>query len=187
MNYSVIRKREAKLFLVNLRDSMLYFFKRSRKPPICVKKIVFICKGNICRSVFAEYLMRSKTNDESLSIESCGLDPDIGAESPMEARAAAKMYGLDMDDHLSKGLENCDISNADLILPMELWQYSKVAEIFPQKNGNIRLLREFTPFPENLLCNISDPFGQNLSVSFKCFQQIKRAVDNIELPKKMCC
>ena len=143
------------------------------------KKIVFVCKGNICRSAFAEYLMKAHAKGTSLSIESCGLSADIRTPTPFEAKIAAKMFGLDMEGHMSRGWECCDFENADLILPMEFWQYRKLIGLFPQKKANIRLLREFAPFPENLLCNIDDPFGKSEEKFEKCFKQIKRSIANI--------
>jgi protein-tyrosine phosphatase len=88
----------------------------------------------------------------------------------------ATKFGLDLEGHLSKGWEACEFEDADLILPMEFWQYRKLVEFFPHKKLNIRLLRDFSPFPENLLCNINDPFGQSEEIFEKCFRQIKRAI-----------
>lgn len=176
-----IIKRDVKLLLVNIHNSILYFLQRNRTPLKSIKKIVFVCKGNICRSAFAEYHMKSVSNHPDLTIESCGIDGGTRMPSPVEAKVAAKIFGLDMDGHLSKGLQECDIENADLILPMEWWQYKRMIEIFPHKRNNIRVLMEYAPFPRNLLCNISDPFGQSLKKFEKCFFQIKRAVDGLNL------
>jgi protein-tyrosine phosphatase len=172
-------KRQSRLFLKNLYESVLYGFSRRLRVAASPKKIVFVCKGNICRSAFAEYLLRSETKGKLLSIDSCGLDVNMRASSPWEALNAAKKFGLDLEDHLSKGWENCDLENADMILAMEFWQYKKLVEYFPYKKENIRLLREFTSFPENMLCNIYDPFGQSEKKFEKCFLQIKRSIDNI--------
>jgi len=38
-----------------------------------MKSIVFICTGNTCRSVMAEYLLRSKINGKDVQISSMGL------------------------------------------------------------------------------------------------------------------
>lgn len=171
-----IVKRNAKLFVRNIYESVLYCFARSRRVSRDTRRVVFVCMGNICRSAFAEYLMKSVTNDKILSIESCGLNVDVSTSSPIEAIITAKTFGLDLEGHLSKGLECCDLENADLILAMELRQYKKLVELFPHKKRNIMLLREFTSFPENLLCNINDPFGQSEEIFAKCFSQIKRSI-----------
>ena len=174
-----IVKRDCKLLVRNMYESVFYRFARSRRVSRRIRKVVFVCMGNICRSAFAEYLMKAQTKDKLLSIESCGLNVDMRTPSPLEAIITAKRFGLDLEGHLSKGWECCDFENADLILAMEFWQYKKLIALFPHKNENIKLLREFAPFPENLLCNINDPFGQTEEKFEKCFRQIKRSIANI--------
>lgn len=172
-------KRESKLLVQNIYDSIFYCLVRSGKDSRQIKKIVFVCKGNICRSSFAEYLMKVETTGKLLSIESCGLNVGMRMPVPFEAKITAKKFGLDLDGHLSRGLDCCDLENADLILAMEYWQYRKLVGMFPDKKKHIKLLREYAPFPENLLCNINDPFGQCIEKYDKCFSQIKRSLSSI--------
>lgn len=172
-------RRGIKLLLRNVRDSIIYRFARSRRVSGRAKKVVFVCMGNICRSVFAEYLMRSVTNGESLLIESCGLKVEIRTPPPFQAILTSRDFGLELEGHLSKGLKYCDLENADLILAMELWQFRELINIFPHKRENIKLLREYAPFPENIFCNIDDPFGQSPAAFEKCFRQIERSIANI--------
>lgn len=179
LNRAKTLKRQCKLLLKNVYESVLYGFARNLKIVSDSRKIVLVCKGNICRSAFAERLLKSETKGKQLSVDSCGLDVDGRAPSPPEAISAAGKFGLDLGDHLSKGWQSCDLENADLILPMEFWQYRKLVEYFPHKKDNIRLLREFAPFPENLLCNIDDPYGQSEIAFEKCFMRIKRSIDKI--------
>ena len=89
------------------------------------------------------------------------------------------MFEVDLENHLSKGWMECDLICADMILAMEFWQYKMLIEYFPDKINNIKLLREFTQFPENILCNIYDPFDQGEDAFVKCFYQIKRAILNL--------
>ena len=174
-------KKKVQLWCRNLFESAIYQVVRKRGLIKNPGKIVFVCTGNICRSAFAEKLMKAEINSPFLTIESCGLDVQVSSPSPVEAVRAANKIGLNLEDHLSRGFEYCDFECADLILAMELWQYRKLLKMFPHKLLEIKLLREFTPFPENLLCNINDPFGDS-DVGFdKCFAQIRRSVPAIKL------
>lgn len=164
------------MFLKNIYESTLYCYAKGSKVVLSPKKIVFVCKGNICRSVFAEYFMKTETKGKSLVIESCGLNVEKRVYAPFETKKVAKKFGLDLEGHLSKGLETCELEDADLILAMEFWQYRKLVELFPHKKEKIALLLEFAPFPENLLCNINDPFGQSEEVFEKCFRKITRSI-----------
>jgi protein-tyrosine phosphatase len=175
----MVTKIEIKRLLKNVRESVLYSFYRNRHYARNIRKVVFVCKGNICRSAFAEHLMRGEFKNGSISIESGGLNVDTTTKSPNEAVATATNFGVDLAGHSPKGFEHCDVENADLILAMELWQYKKLRQLYPKKLDNIMLLREFTPFPENLLCNIDDPYGQNERTFQRCFMQIRRAVRNL--------
>lgn len=172
--------RQCILLIRNTYDSIKYYSRRNRKIIACTRKIVFVCLGNICRSVFAEYLMKAEMKDKSLVIESCGINVCRRTPSPPEARITAKMFGVNLDDHLSKGWDCCELENADLILAMEFSQYVKLVECFPHKKDNIKLLREYAPFPGNLLCNIYDPFGQSEKNFIKCFKQIKKSIISIK-------
>ncbi|OGT97066.1 MAG: hypothetical protein A2X80_05100 [Geobacteraceae bacterium GWB2_52_12] len=162
--------------LRNLADSVRYRLRADRCPPASPRNVVFVCKGNVCRSAYAEYFMRTLSSPDSLNVASCGLDVRRSDAAPPEARRVAARKGLDLDGHRSKSYEACDLGQADLILAMEFWQYRMLAEMLPHKQQSIRLLREYAPFPENLLCNISDPFGRSESTFERCFAQIERAV-----------
>lgn len=174
-------KRETKLIMRNIRDSIRFYLRGKRRLPHSISRIVFVCKGNICRSAFAEYLMRAHDKTASLDIDSCGLDAGGNASAPAEAITIARKFGLHMGGHLSQRWECCDLENADLILAMEYWQYRELMEYFPNKRQNIRLLREFAPFPENLFCNINDPFGGSEERFDKCFRQIERSLKNLHV------
>ena len=172
-------KIAAKRVLKNIGDSTLYLMDRNSKLPRELNRIVFVCKGNICRSAFAEYLMNSKTKRKPMIVDSCGLNVETKSPPPTEALKAAKMFGLNLEGHLSKRLEDCCIEDADLIFAMEYWQYKKLVQLFPDKQSSIRLLRDISPFPANLLCNIYDPYGHCDSEFRRCFMQIEAAIDNL--------
>lgn len=164
--------------LKNLRDSFLYQFSKRYYPNKNPENIVFVCKGNICRSPFAQYQMTA-VNGDRFTVKSFGLEVNTPAPSPQQAKMAALQFGIDLKDHVATPIDQELVERADLILAMEYWQYKKLTMLFPKKKRQIRLLREFTPFPENLLCNIEDPFNKGEIKFILCFDQIKRAVDGV--------
>jgi protein-tyrosine phosphatase len=105
---------------------------------------------------------------------------DQGLFSPPEAVCIAKEFGLNLELHQSKGLAACDVHNADLILPMEFRQYLRLRAMFPREQRKIRLLRDFAPWPDRLLCNIEDPYGSNENEFRRCFKLLKRALDGLK-------
>ena len=175
-------KRNIKLFLRNCLESPQYYF--SSRPSSTYKKyrhIIFVCKGNVCRSAYAEYALRKLVSEQNKSviIESCGLEVNQGQYPPHEAVKVARDLNIDMVGHISKGLKECDITRADLILAMEYGQYKNLLNLCPEKEKNIKLLRNFSPFPYPLFCNIADPYGWGKNEFRKSFILIDRSLKTL--------
>ncbi len=85
-----------------------------------MKRILFVCLGNICRSATAEVILRVKGAHLDLIIDSAGTsdwhvgDPPYG---PMQA--AAKSRGYDMADLRARQVSKADFNNFDLIVAMD--------------------------------------------------------------------
>jgi protein-tyrosine phosphatase len=172
-------KRKIKRFFQNMIDSPVYLLSRNRLFDRNIRHIVFVCKGNICRSAFSEHYLKHFLSRENFRIESGGLDVDQGNFSPIDAVAISKKFKVDLSRHHSRGLSCCDLQNADLILTMEFAQYLRLIAIYPEYKGKIRLLRDFAPWPERLFCNIFDPFGHGQDEFNLCFGQMQRALDGL--------
>jgi protein-tyrosine phosphatase len=173
-------KRKARRFLQNMIDSPVYLLSRHRFIDQNIRHIVFVCKGNICRSAFAENYLKYFIK-ENIRIESGGLDVDQGNFSPVDAIAVSRKFKVDLSRHHSKGLSFCDLQNADLILPMEFAQYLRLIAIYPEYKEKTRLLRDFAPWPERFFCNIFDPFGHGQDEFHLCFRQMQRALDGLRV------
>ncbi len=137
-----------KRLLKNLADACRYRLTAGPRQITSPGSVVFVCKGNVCRSAYAEYFMRSAPAPVPLSIASCGLDVKRSDAAPLEARRVAARKGLNLEPHRSRGFEVSDLEGAELILAMEFWQYRQLVMLFPHKKHAIRLLREYAPFPE---------------------------------------
>lgn len=173
-------KRCLRRALQNGSDSARYWIYRKKFDSGNKRHVIFVCKGNICRSAFAEYYLRRAVPDASHRIESCGLDVDQGIFPPPEAVCVAKEFDLDIELHRSRGLASCDVHHADLILPMEFRQYKRLIAMFPGEQKKIRLLRDFAPWPYRILCNIEDPYGSGEREFRRCFRRIQMALDGLK-------
>lgn len=173
-------KRAGRRALQNAWESVRYRFLVKDFNDGRIGHVIFVCKGNICRSAFAEYYLRRLSPDGAIRIESCGLDVDQGVFSPPEAVSVAKEFQLDLGVHRSKGVASCDVNNADLILPMEYGHYLRVRAMFPDVKSKIRLLRDFAPWPERIICNINDPYGGDENEFRRCFRRLQRALDGLK-------
>lgn len=176
-------KRAVKLTLRNIWESAAYRVSRRRSDDEHWRHLVFVCKGNICRSAFAEFYLKSSVSTmshETIRVESCGLDVDQGIFSPPEAIEVGGEFGIDLSSNRSKGLPACDLQSADLIVPMEYRQYLRLKTMFPDMQKKIKLLREFSPWPDRIICNISDPYGLEEKEFRYCFRKMQRALDGLK-------
>lgn len=148
-----------------------------------VSNLLFVCKGNVCRSPFAEYYAKSLLGDESLSVvTSAGLDVMVPAGAPQEALAAAEDFGVRFLTHTSKQIVHGMIRSADMILVMEASQFEELRQSFPDEIGKIFLLPLFDTDDQLTYYskyNIYDPFGKTVTEFKDCYVRIVRCVNNV--------
>jgi protein-tyrosine phosphatase len=136
-----------------------------------IERLVFVCKGNICRSAYAGALARS-LGFESVS---CGLDTRFGLPADEHAIRAASLRGVDLKTHRTTPIQDLVLGKNDLLVVMEPWQVEHLKE----KYGNDY---EYTLLglwgrPESP--HIHDPYGRSSSYYNHCFNYIDASVHEI--------
>jgi protein-tyrosine phosphatase len=140
-----------------------------------VERLVFICKGNICRSAYAEAVARS-TGIEAIS---CGLDTIEDAPANDHSISTAKQLGFDLEEHKTRPIMYLVLRKTDLLVAMEPWQ-AKFLEKNLTRNHQYTLLGLWT---KPSLPHIQDPYGAPADYFKKCFRCIQSSVN--ELAKKI--
>ena len=93
-----------------------------------MNKILFVCHGNICRSVMAEMIMRhlvakefSNTNCQlSIVIDSCATSrEEIGNDIYPAAKRCLSAHNIPFTRHAARQITREDYENFDMILCME--------------------------------------------------------------------
>lgn len=86
-----------------------------------MKKIMFICSGNTCRSPMAEALYADylkKNNIEGIKVDSAGVSAFAGDTATPEAVEVCSERGVDLTYHRSKRLNFEDLNTTDLFVCM---------------------------------------------------------------------
>ena len=179
-------KRNCKGLGRNIVDALRYygtsgrcFFRGSPLGNKKVTSVIFVCKGNVCRSAFAEHRLKKLLNSAVVHIDSCGVDVDQGNFPPQDSVKVAAEFSCSLAERRAKGLPACDIAGADFIFPVEYWQYRRLVQLYPEKKENIVLLRSVAPFPYCLFCNIADPYGWGEEEFRKSYRLVDKALKQI--------
>lgn len=148
-----------------------------------VRSILFVCKGNICRSPFAAEWARKLVDEagvESVRIASAGLQVKAGM-SPENAIVAAEACGLDLRTHVPRQLTPELTAEFDLIVAMEPWHRDAVRRIAGAA-ARCALLATFDPATDGWRScayaryHVDDPYGGELERFERCFSRIQRCV-----------
>ena len=127
-----------------------------------MKKILFVCLGNICRSAAAEAVMKKLIEDESLSkeyfIDSAGTaDYHEGEKADPRMISHSLKRGFDITS-ISRPINKQDYYDFDLIVVMDKENFRDVSNLCPEENllGKIRYMSDF--FTEHNDKIVPDPY-----------------------------
>jgi protein-tyrosine-phosphatase len=147
-------------------------------------KILFVCSGNICRSPMAAEYMRSRAARSGLShvvVDSAGTLGIDNACASGEAIAVMRENGLDIADHLSRGLKKNDVRTSELVIVMGDRHLDIVDRMNRGRGAEIYLIRAFEhgPEPEPGSPELDDPIGRDIEFYRKQYETIRACVDHL--------
>ncbi len=139
-----------------------------------IKRIVFLCKGNICRSPFAE--VAAKANKIRLPVVSMGYEASGGDKPEPLAIKIAKEFGHDMEALCSTRLDKDSIKEGDLVVVMETRHLNIVKQVVPDVDYQLTLLGIWDVQPR---LSIFDPYGRSEARFRYVFAHINSSVKKL--------
>jgi len=140
-----------------------------------VKKVLFVCTGNTCRSVLAHYYAAKLAADEKLKLDfySAGLEADPGIHQPRAVADLLAKEGVKDFKHVPVRLTGKLIKSHDLVLAMTAGHKAEIIKRYPRAAKKTQTLIEYAGFGGD---DIADPYGRDDFFYFEIFKLIKAAV-----------
>lgn len=137
-----------------------------------VRRLVFVCQGNICRSPYAHWLALCETD----AVASLGLNTETGMPAYDMAMEAARIGGVDLTPHRTTDWNDFELRDGDLLLAMEM-RHIRIIEQRPVDcDIQVGLL--------GLWCRprmplLYDPHRLSPAYFATCYERIDRAVARV--------
>ena len=148
---------------------------RLKKHLANARSILFVCKGNICRSPFATEYAREHLPPE-IKIAGAGYFPKSGRPAPDHAQFASKEFGVGLCSHRSVRLTEQLVSEADVVIVFDEENFDRVRSDMKDLANKVFLLNHIH-LAGSLF--VQDPYGSSESKFVSTYQEIKEAVDAI--------
>ena len=121
-----------------------------------MKKILFVCHGNICRSPMTEFVMKDLVKKAGLAsqfhIESAATSrEEIGNPVYPPARRKLAEHGISCDGHTARQLTNADYEKYDFLIGMDRANLRDMYRICGGDfSGKLHLLMDYTKQPRDV-------------------------------------
>lgn len=143
-----------------------------------MKKLIFICTGNTCRSPLALAAWRALSQEgktpPDIEADSAGLMTTGGQPASRHSIAIAKDWQQDLTSHLSKQLTAEEARNADWLVVMSIVHAHSLREFIGVDPDKIILLGSLDQRAGN--DEIPDPYGGSYEAYETCASHIRHAM-----------
>ncbi len=136
-----------------------------------IGRVVFVCKGNICRSAFSEVLAAGL----GMTAVSCGVDTQKGFPADKDAVRIAAERGVDLSAHATTPIQALEVMPGDLFVAMEPWHIERIRKL----RGDSCRCTLLGLWMDPVKPYIHDPYGTCDQYFHHCFDYLEKAVNEI--------
>lgn len=143
-----------------------------------MKKILFVCTGNTCRSPMAEGILKDMARKKGIDIDvkSAGVFAFEGDKASQEAIEVLKEEDIDISDHRTKLVTEEMVEGADLVLTMSFSHKDTLLFKYPFSKEKIYSLKEYVFYRQ---ADIQDPYGGGMKAYKETKEELKDVLEKL--------
>lgn len=143
-----------------------------------MKRVLFVCLGNICRSPLGEAIFNHKASELGIVADSAGTAAyHVGENPDHRSIEVAQKHHVPIS-HKARKFVAEDFDKFDYIMAMDENNYEDMKALTSGKVEHLFLLREFDAESNGDL-NVPDPYYGGSEGFEKVFQMVSRSVDGL--------
>jgi len=142
-------------------------------------KVLFVCTGNTCRSVMAEFLFNKMSADKALTgfeARSAGVAAEGYFPIPGGVTRAMGERGIDRVEHTAQLVGRELMGWADAIVPMTAGHYDYLIDEYPEFRKKTALFADWTGDEAG---DVPDPIGKPDAVYRACRDRIESGLERL--------
>jgi protein-tyrosine phosphatase len=135
-----------------------------------VRRLVFVCRGNICRSPYAEYWAKAR----GLPAASLGVDTVENKGADVSATKVARHRNISLQEHRTTPIERFNAEAGDLLIGMEPAHLDAIERQEWTEPHQVTLLGLWI---DSHGAVIVDPYGSDEAAFDDCFSLIEAGIN----------
>lgn len=139
-----------------------------------MKRVLFVCTGNTCRSPMAEALLRHYSKG-AWKVKSAGVYASVGSDASSHTKTVLGEKGIVMS-HTSQQVTEELLHWSDVILTMTSSHQQALLQYHPEMKGKVYTLYEYA---EGINKDVSDPYGGTLQVYEDTLSEMEKLIKTL--------